>query len=90
MNVIKYKTALYELEITLDTDGVKEIRKDGKCVETIPTDMETVAAVVALALNDYGADGAVHDEESNVITLNAHATDWNGKTRMMCRMPRMK
>lgn len=89
MNVIKYKTQLFELEISLDTTGLAEIRKDGERIDLGLTDKEVYAAVIALALEQYGA-GEVHDEESNVITLNQRVTDWNAKVHTMGRAPRLK
>ena len=89
MNVIKYKTSLFELEISLDVNGLAEIRKDGQCIDIGLTDKEVYAAVIALALEQYGA-GETHDEESNVITLSPHPTAWNMRMPGVGRLPKNK
>lgn len=79
MNVIRYKTNEFELEISLDAKGIAEIRKDGEALDMGMAQPEIYAAVIALALTEYES-GIVHDEESNVITLVQQPTIWNAKS----------
>ena len=78
MNTIKYKTNDFELEITLDADGLKSVRHNGNALQLAEADVELCTALISLSLqqyvNDYG-----HDEESGMITWQAQPTNWTNK-----------
>lgn len=79
MSVLKIKSNNLDLELTLDgKDAACEISK--KSTNSIgSSEAEIHAALVALALSNLW-EGKVHDEESGVITIEKHSSEWTSKT----------
>ena len=88
MNIIKFKAKDFEMEISFDGDGNINLCEGGKDKECLSKDEQSaIAAVVALALSEYSAEGNDgHDEESGIITLVPRSTFWNAKAGLMNRL----
>ena len=88
MNIIKFKAKDFEMEISFDGDGNIGLCKSVKNKQCLSQDeSDATAAVIALALSQYSAEGNDgHDEESDIITLVPRTTFWNAKAGLMNRL----
>lgn len=76
MSVLKIKSKDLDLELVLDGDA--QVATSGQNASPKAEDA-AIAAVIALALSQELGAGAEHDEESGVITIQNHPTQWNAK-----------
>lgn len=75
MNVLKIKSKDFQMELSMDENGVTELKSNG--VAAADNDIEM--ALIALALNQYG-ESSIHDEETDVITIVNSPTEWSSKS----------
>ncbi|MFA6729124.1 MAG: hypothetical protein WCS17_13050 [Prevotella sp.] len=75
MNVHKIKSKDFEMELSMDENGVTELTSNEEAV----ADNDIEMALIALALNQYG-ESSIHDEETDVITIVNSPTEWNSKS----------
>jgi len=75
MNVLKIKSKDFQMELSMDENGVTELKSNG--VAAVDNNIEM--ALIALALNQYG-ESSIHDEETDVITIVNKPTEWNSKS----------
>ncbi|MDD4761332.1 MAG: hypothetical protein PHU66_11060 [Bacteroidaceae bacterium] len=75
MNVLKIKSKDFQMELSMDENGVTELKSNG--VAAADNDIEM--ALIALALNQYG-ESFIHDEETDVITIVNSSTEWSSKS----------
>ena len=76
------------LSIRLDEKQgtIAELLIDGAHPEVSEADMQTYAAVIALALIEYEVE-VVHDDEPGVITVTPVASNWNAPTSLINPLP---
>jgi hypothetical protein len=77
MSVLKIKSKDFEMELSMDGNGVTELQSNGGAATTTDTRLEM--ALIALALNEYG-ESFIHDEETDVITIVNTQTEWKSKS----------
>ncbi len=84
MKKLAYTVGGKQLVITLDEKrgSIRAIEANGKPLEPTPEEMPIIAGVISLALLTYETE-VVHDEETDVITLQRHCTLWNSPARQM-------
>lgn len=75
MNVLKIKSKDFQMELSMDENGVTELTSNDLAV----ADNDIEMALIALALNQYG-ESSIHDEETDVITIVNSPTEWNSKS----------
>jgi len=75
MNVLKIKSKDFQMELSMDENGVTELTSNDVAV----ADNDIEMALIALALNQYG-ESSIHDEETDVITIVNSPTEWNSKS----------
>lgn len=76
MSVLKIKSKDFEMELSMDGNGVTELQSNGAATTT---DSRLEMALIALALNEYG-ESFIHDEETDVITIVNTPTEWKSKS----------
>ena len=84
MKKLTYTVGGKQLVITLDEKrgSIRAIEANGKPLEPTAEEMPIIAGVISLALLTYETE-VVHDEETDVITLQRHCTPWNSPARQM-------
>lgn len=75
MNILKIKSKDFQMELSMDENGVADLNSNG--VTSVEYNIEM--ALIALALNQYG-ESSIHDEETDVITIVNNPTEWNSKS----------
>ena len=74
MSILKIKSKEFDMELSFDGNGVCEVKDDKQLA-----DQNLIAGLITLALNQMGGV-SVHDEESGVITINNHLSEWAFKS----------
>lgn len=87
MKTFQYSLGGQQLTITLDEKHgtIAEALVDGAPIAPTADEMPYYAAAIALALIEYDVE-EVHDEETNIITVNRYATPWNSPSEMMTQL----
>lgn len=78
MSVLKIKSNNLDLELQLDGEGVITSAEGAAA----PASQEEAlhVALIALSVNQMLSQGNTHDWETDMITIQPHATEWNSKS----------
>lgn len=84
MKTFKYTLGGKQLSICLNEkqSTIAKLLVDGQPHQPVTEEMPAYAAVIALALIEHDVE-VVHDEETNIITVEHRATPWNNPAKQM-------
>jgi len=78
MSILKIKSNNLDLELQLDGNGSINTLQEG--ASGVNEEEKLHVALIALSLNQMLSQGNAHDWETEMITIEPHATEWNSKT----------
>ena len=73
MSIIKIKSKDFELELTVNSETLREAE-----LQLQSSDITLEVALIAMALNEYGSF-EFHDYESGIITIKRRVSEWSSK-----------
>lgn len=84
MKTFKYTLEGKQLTICLNEKQgtIAEILYDGQAPKLSDEDMAAYAAAISLALIEHEVE-IVHDDESGIITVAPHHSEWNNPVNLM-------
>lgn len=86
MKTFQYTLEEKRLTIRLDEKQgtIAEILYDGQAPKLSNEDLAAYAAAISLALIEHEVE-IVHDEESGIITVAPHHSEWNNPVNLMAQ-----